>query len=134
MIWSNDSEHDLNHDFEFDFLNYLDLHLSGPLNNFWLNFLACFHSRKYKFLDILLSSKFAIFSLANYDFFCKFGDQIIIIALCISLLRSEHHDRKTATFGTFLSILLWKDTLNFQADNMAPFCKISSLYLLKKYQ
>ena len=41
-------------------------------------------------------------------------------SLCISLLytvsgpRSEHIDSKTATFVTFLSILLRKDTLKFQ--------------------
>ena len=43
--------------------------------------------------------------------------------LCISLLntesrpRSEHTERKTATFDTFLSILVCKDTLEFQADS-----------------
>ena len=35
--------------------------------------------------------------------------------------RSEHIDRKTATFGTFLNILLRKDTLKFQADSKVAF-------------
>ena len=48
--------------------------------------------------------------------------------LCISLLhmesrpRSEHIDRKTATFGIFFSILLCKDTLRFQSNGKAPYC------------
>ena len=43
----------------------------------------------------------------------------------VSRPRSEHMDRKTATFGTFFSILFCKDTLRFQANSKPPFlCKI----------
>ena len=61
----------------------------------------------------------------------------LIYPLCISLRaiytesrpRSEHIDRKTATFGTFLTISLSKDTLKFQADSKAHFCVKSSTYI-----
>ena len=61
------------------------------------------------------------------------------VSQCISLLytesrsRSEDIDLKTATFGTFLSILLLKDALECQADSNAPLYVKSSSYLLKKY-
>ena len=57
--------------------------------------------------------------------------------LCISLLykesrpRSEHIDRKTATFATFLSILSYKDALKCQAYTKAPFRVKSPSCLLK---
>ena len=59
-------------------------------------------------------------------------------ALCISLLytesrpRSEHIDGKTATFGTFLIILSYKNALKCQADNKAPFCVKHSSNIFKK--
>ena len=66
--------------------------------------------------------------------------QYLMYPLCISLLytescpRSEHIDRKTATLGTFLSILLRKNASEFPADSKTPFCVKLSSYLLKKYQ
>ena len=63
----------------------------------------------------------------------------VTLSLCISLLqtesrqRPEHINRKTATFGTFLRIILNKNILKLGRLRKVSFCIKSSSYLEKKY-